>query len=218
MRSLYCTVSFFSLLLAQSVLAAENSSWSTDWLFGSSPQADRTEQLAQAKQKVPATPAPAQAPQASAPQQGAESPPAEKTETINFENWILNCRERVEGPKKRNCAMTVSVRKSDTNRVVLSWTVRPNDKGQLMSVVETLPGISIPPGIQLKLEKSSATKTIPVEVCEPAWCAGSLAMDKDFIQEASASAKVTIVITSSAGQPVTFEFPIRGFEKAYAKM
>jgi invasion protein IalB len=43
-------------------------------------------------------------------------------------------------------------------------------------------------------------------------------MDKTFIQEAGASSKVMIVITSSAGQPVTLEFPIKGFEKAYAKM
>lgn len=218
MRSLYCTVSFLSLLLAHSAMAAESSLWSTDWLFGSSPQPSEAAQLAETKQKAPA--APAKPPDGAPPQHGAETPvpQAEKTETTNFENWILNCREFVEGPKKRSCAMTVSVRKSDNNRVVLSWTVRPNDKGQLMSVVETLPGISIPPGIQLKLEKSSATKTIPIEVCEPAWCAGSLAMDKAFIQEASASGKVTIVIRSSAGQPVTFELPIKGFDKAYAKM
>lgn len=220
MRSLNYTVFLLSLLLARSAVAAESSLWSTDWLFGTASQAGETGQLAEAKQKAPAAPAKPSEGAPAPPQQGAETPPPqpEKTETTNFENWILNCREFVEGPKKRNCAMTVSVRKSDTNRVVLSWTVRPNDKGQLMTVVETLPGISISPGIQLKLEKSSATKTIPIEVCEPAWCAGSLAMDKAFIQEASASGKVMIVITSSAGQPLSFEFPIKGFEKAYAKM
>jgi invasion protein IalB len=213
MRSLYPAVSLLSLIMAQSATAAEGSLWSTDWLFGTSPQAAETGPLAQAKQKAPAP-----AHQAAAPQQGAEGPPAEKAETINFENWILSCREFVDGPKKRSCAMTVAVRQSDTNRTVLSWTVRPNDKGQLVSVVETLPGVSITPGIQLKLEKSSAARTIPIEVCEPAWCAGTFAMDKAFVQEVSASSKVTIVITSSAGQPVTFEFPIKGFEKAYAKM
>jgi invasion protein IalB len=216
MRSLYSAVSLVSLLLAQTAAAAEGSSWSTDWLFGSSPQASQPGQMAQAKQKAPA--APAASPQADAPQPGPEAAAAQKTETTNFDNWILSCREFVEGPKKRNCAMTVSVRKQDTNRVVLSWTVRPNDKGQFVSVVETLPGIAIQPGIQLKLEKSSSTRTLPIEVCEPAWCSGSLPMDKTFIQEAGASSKVMIVITSSAGQPVTLEFPIKGFEKAYAKM
>ncbi|MBR0852505.1 invasion associated locus B family protein [Bradyrhizobium diazoefficiens] len=216
MRSLYSAVSLLSLFLAQGAAAAEGSSWSTDWLFGSSPQANQPGQMAQAKQKAPA--APAQSSQAAPQQPAGESPPSEKTETINFDNWILSCREFVEGPKKRNCAMTVSVRKSDTNRVVLSWSVRPNDKGQLVSVIETLPGVAVPAGIQLKLEKSAATRTIPYEVCEPAYCSGSFAMDKAFIQDASASSKVMIVVTSSAGQPVTLEFPIKGFEKAYAKM
>jgi invasion protein IalB len=218
MRSLYSAVSLVSLLLAQTAVAAaaEGSSWSTDWLFGTSPEASQPGQMAQAKQKAPAPAAPAA--QAQAPQPAAESPPAEKTETINFDNWIVSCREFVEGPKKRSCAMTVSVRKSDTNRVVLSWTVRPNDKGQLVSVVETLPGVAVPAGIQFRLEKNTATRTIPYEVCEPAYCAGSFAMDKAFIQDASASSKVMIVITSSAGQPVTLEFPIKGFDKAYAKM
>ena len=72
--------------------------------------------------------------------------------------------------------------------------------------------------IKLKLERNSAARTIPFGVREPALCAGSFTMDKAFIQDASASSKVMIVITSSAGQPVTFEFPIKGFEKAYAEM
>lgn len=200
-------------------MAGESSSWPTDWLFGG-PTATTPPVLAQAKQ--PASPKTAASPSQAAapgPQQGAAAPPpAEKTETTNFENWILNCREFVEGPKKRACAMTVSVRKTDTNRTVLSWTVRQNDKGQLVSVVETLPGISITPGIQLKLETGAAPRKVPIEICEPNWCSGVLPMDKSFIQEIAASSKVTVIVTSSAGQPFTFEFPIKGFEKAYAKM
>ena len=43
-------------------------------------------------------------------------------------------------------------------------------------------------------------------------------MDKTFIREIAASSKVTIVVTSSAGQPFTFELPINSFEKSYAKL
>jgi invasion protein IalB len=169
-------------------------------------------QLAQA-----ATPGPAPS-AAPAPQPAPQNQPAEKVETINFDSWILSCREFVEGPKKRNCAMTVSVRKSDTNRTVLSWTVRQAENGQIVSVIEALPGISIAPGIQLKLDKGAAVRKFPIETCEPNWCSASLPMDKAFIREVATSSKVTIVVTSSAGQPFTFEFPINGFEKAYAKM
>ena len=209
MRSLYLTASIVSLCLAGAAVAGEGSFWSTDWLFG-----DKTENpavIAQAKQGAAAKTTPA-------PQQGPDGQAAEKTETTNFDNWILSCREFVEGPKKRTCAMTVAVRKSDTNRIVLSWTIRPNDKGQMVSVIETLPGISIAPGIELKLEKAGAPRKMPIEICEPNWCSGSLPMDKGFIQELAISSKASVVITSSAGQPFTFEFPINGFEKAYAKM
>jgi invasion protein IalB len=201
MRSFYPAVcSIISLILAQNAHAGAISSAST-------PRNASRMMVAQA------TPSPS--PSASP---TPETRPAERVETINFENWILTCRELVEGPKKRSCAMTVAVNKSDTNRPVLSWTIRHTDNGQLVSVIETLPGISITPGIQLKLEKAAAPRKFPIEVCEPNWCSGSLPMDKGFVQEVSASSKVTIIITSSAGQPFTFEFPIKGFEKAYAKM
>jgi invasion protein IalB len=194
-------------------MAGEGSFWSTDWLFEE--KAPSSSVVAQAKQPAPSKAAPTPQPQ---PQPSSDGPPAEKTETTNFDNWILTCREFVEGPKKRTCAMTVAVRKADTNRTVLSWTIRPNDKGQMVSAIETLPGISIIPGIELKLEKGAAPRKVPIEICEPNWCSGSLPMDKAFIQELATSSKATIVITSSAGQPFTFEFPINGFERAYAKM
>ena len=221
MRPFYPAVSIFALLAATGVaatgaLAGESSFWPTDWLFGDKP--DGSAVLAETKQPTPSKTAQSPQGDAQAPQQGTEPQPPEKTETTNFENWILNCREFVEGPKKRTCAMTVAVRKTDTNRTVLSWTVRQNDKGQLISVIETLPGISIVPGIQLKLENGSAPHKVPIEVCEPNWCSGTLPMDKAFVQEVTASSKVSVIITSSAGQPFTFEFPIKGFDKAYAKM
>lgn len=215
MRLFYAAVSMIALSLPQTAISGETSFWSTDWLFGDSD--GKPSEVAQAKQ--PALPKTGQVPQASPPaQQGSDTQAPEKTETTNFDNWILTCREFVEGPKKRSCAMTVSVRKSDTNRPVLSWTVRPNDKGQLVNILETLPGIMIAPGLELKLDTAAAPRKVPIEICEPNWCSGSLAMDKTFAQEITAASKVTITITSSAGQPIALEFPVKGFDKAYAKM
>jgi len=218
MRPLYPAASILTLLVAQGAVAGSPALWSTETLFSPAAQTPHPALIAQAKQPTPVaktTPAQSQTPAA---QPSPESQPAEKTETMNIENWILTCREFVDGPKRRTCAMTVAVRKTDTNRTVLSWTVRQTDKGQFVSVIETLPGISITPGIQLKLEHGLAPRKVPIEICEPNWCSGSLPMDKAFIQEVSASSKVTVVVTSSAGQPFTVEFPIKGFDKAYAKM
>lgn len=165
-----------------------------------------------APQAQVAAPAPAAAATAAAP----APPPPQKTETINFDNWILTCREFLEGPKKRACGATVSLQKQDNNQTILVWTVQKNDAGQMLSTVQTPSGVAIAPGIDVKLEK--ATAHMAFDYCEPNRCSGSLTLDKSFLKELTGAPKVTIVIQSSEGKSINFEFPIRGFDKALALM
>jgi invasion protein IalB len=214
MRSLFPAVSIGLTILSQSAFA--NGPAETENSQGRLHAARSRTQTAQVKQAAPVAPAaPAAAPVAP---KVPETRPSEKVETTNFENWILTCREAVDGPKKRSCFMTVAVLKSDNNQPMLSWTVRANESGQMLAIIEMLPGISIAPGIRLQLEGTAAPRKVPIEICEPNFCSGTLAMDKTFVRDASASSKVTIVVTSSAGQPVTLDFPIKGFEKAFSRM
>jgi invasion protein IalB len=156
-------------------------------------------------------------PQAAAQRPGAATLPSQKTETINYENWILTCREFLDGPKKRNCSITVAVQKQDTNQIVLALTVQPNEQGQMVVSIQTPTGVAIAPGVELKLEKAAARK-LAFDLCEPSRCSASLIADKNFVREASLAASLAVVIQSSDGKPVNFEFPIKGFDKAYAKM
>jgi invasion protein IalB len=156
-------------------------------------------------------------PQAAPQKPGAATLPSQKTETINYENWVLTCREFLEGPKKRSCSMTVAVQKQDTNQIVLALTVQPNEQGQMVASIQTPTGIAIAPGVELKLEKAAARK-LAFDFCEPSRCSASLIADKNFAREASAAASLTVIVQSSDGKPVNFEFPIKGFDKAYAKM
>jgi invasion protein IalB len=155
--------------------------------------------------------------QATAQKPGAATLPSQKTETINYENWILTCREFLEGPKKRNCSISVAVQKQDTNQIVLALTLQPNEQGQMVASIQTPTGVAIAPGVEFKLEKAAARKFV-FDFCEPSRCSASLIADKNFIREASAAANLTVVIQSSDGKPVNFDFPIKGFDKAYAKM
>jgi invasion protein IalB len=129
----------------------------------------------------------------------------------------LTCREFLEGPKKRSCSMSVAVQKQDTNQIVLALTLQSNDQGQMVASIQMPTGVAIAPGVEFKLEKAAARK-FAFDFCEPSRCSASLIADKNFIREASAAASLTVVIQSSDGKPVNFEFPIKGFDKAYAKM
>jgi invasion protein IalB len=159
---------------------------------------------------------PASPPAQVAPQSGATLP-SQRTETINYENWILTCREALEGAKKRTCAATVALQRTETGQTVFALTVQLNEQGKLTAAVQTLTGVAIAPGVEIKLEKSAARK-LAFESCEPSHCTAALVADTAFLREASAAASVSITLQSIDGKPVNIAFPIKGFDKAYSKM
>jgi invasion protein IalB len=162
---------------------------------------------------VQANPAPAAQP---APQAGATLP-AQRTETINYDNWILTCREFLEGAKKRNCAATVAVQRSENGQTVFALSVQLNEQGKITASIQTPTGVAIAPGVELKFDKTTARKAA-FDFCEPSRCVASLAVDSAFVRDASAAGTMALVVQSADGKPVNFEFPIKGFDKAYAKM
>jgi invasion protein IalB len=159
-----------------------------------------------------AAPSPAQP----ATQAGATLP-SQRTETINYENWILTCREFLEGPKKRTCSATVAVQRTETGQTVLALAVQPNDQGKMTASIQIPSGVAIAPGIDVKFDKAFARK-FAFDFCEPSRCSASFVADSTFIQDLSAAASVKVTLQSSDGKPVNFEFPVKGFDKAYAKM
>jgi invasion protein IalB len=204
-----------ALLAETAVAAGQAPAASPQTLPARAQRGGHTPALAQAR-PAPQAAAPAPAAAAAAAPETAQALPPQRTETINFDNWILTCREFLEGPKKRACGATVSLQKQDNNQTILVWTVQKNDTGQMLSTVQTPSGVAIAPGIEVKLEK--ATAHMAFDYCEPNRCSGSLTLDKTFLKELTVAPKVTIVIQSSEGKSVNFEFPIRGFDKALAQM
>ena len=151
-----------------------------------------------------------------APQAGATMP-SQRTETINYDNWILTCREFLEGTKKRTCSATVALQRSETGQTVLALTFQLNDQGRITALLQTPTGVAITPGIELKFDKAAARKAA-FDSCEPSHCLANLTADSSLIHDASISGMMTVVVQSSEGKPVNFEFPIKGFDKAYVKM
>jgi invasion protein IalB len=158
--------------------------------------------------------APAAAP--AAPPAGATLP-SQRTETINYENWVLTCREFLEGAKKRNCGAAVAVQRSETGQTVFALNVQLNEQGKITVQIQTPTGVAIAPGVEVKFEKANPRKT-PFDFCEPSRCVATLTTDAALIRDISAAGTVTVVMQAADGKPVNFDFPIKGFEKAYGKM
>jgi invasion protein IalB len=159
----------------------------------------------------------AQLPPAAAAAPAAATLPSQRTETINYENWVLTCREFLEGAKKRNCSAAVAVQRTETGQTVFALSVQFNEQGKVTASIQTPTGVAIAPGVELKFEKANARKAA-FDSCEPSRCLATLAADPAFIREVSAAGTVTVVMQAADGKPVNFEFPVKGFDKAYSKM
>jgi invasion protein IalB len=157
------------------------------------------------------------APAAQPAQQPAPPPAPLRTEINRFDHWTVTCSEFSEGPRKRVCSAQLQVTQQNTNNVVLAWTVGFNNENQIVSVINTPTGVSIAPGVELRLAKATVRK-LPFVTCESQRCTASIPMDSNLVRDISAVAAADVVIYAPNGSGVKFNFPLKGFDKAYAEL
>jgi invasion protein IalB len=172
-------------------------------------------------QTQPARPAPKPTP-APAPVQAAPSGPT-RTETINYDNWTITCRDTADGKSKKVCVATMPMRVQQQNQLVTlgAWSILHNREGLLVSVVQTTQidiGVLIAKGVELKLGNGKSYKLSYVD-CNPKFCESTLAMDEAVIREVVAGANdrasVTLWKTDGTEASITFN-SIKGIDKAIA--
>lgn len=173
------------------------------------------------QQKQPAAPSAAPAPAAPAAQPQAQQPAQPqpvRTEILSFDNWSVTCREFAEGKRKRICFALLQIAQNNNNQsqVVFSWTIGSDDDNHQFMTLQTPTGVSIAPGIDLKLSKGN--HTVPYTACETGHCLATQPIDAALVRDIAATADVQAIIHSSDGRDVTINIPIKGFDRAYAAL
>jgi invasion protein IalB len=160
---------------------------------------------------------PAQAPAAPAQPhpEPAAAPIPTRTEILNFENWVVTCNEFAEGPRTRVCSAFLQILQQTTKQIVFTWTIAVDDSKQLVTIMQTLPGVAIPPGVELRVGKSPPRK-VPYASCETGRCVATMTMDANLLRELAASPTAEAVIQGSQGNTVQFNIQMKGFDRAYA--
>ena len=156
--------------------------------------------------------APAQPAQA-APQQpnGTAQAQPVRTEIVPHDNWTTTCREFAD--KRRSCSAVLQVVQQNNNQVLFVWVLGKNNEGKLISILQTPTGVTLAPGVDVKLSRGGTRKATFIN-CDNARCEASLDMDDSFLREASASDSVEATLYSNVGQGVKFTLPFKGFDKA----
>jgi invasion protein IalB len=170
---------------------------------------------------APAPPAPAapaaQAPAGTAQPQAEAAAPPEPTrrEILRFENWIVTCDEFAEGPRTRSCTAVTQRLNPQNKQLVFQWMVGMDKDKQLVTVMQTATGVSIPPGVELRLGKSAPHK-IPYVSCEPGGCVAKSNIDANLLRDLTGSPTAEVVIQGSQGNTVQIPVEMKGFDRAYA--
>lgn len=163
---------------------------------------------AQAQPGQPAQPA------AQPPATPAAPPPAPiRTEILKFDNWTATCHEFAEGTRKRTCTAQLQVQQSGSNQIIFTWIIFINDSKQLVTLLQTPTGVTIAPGVELKLEKA-AKRTIPFETCDNGNCTATQVIDNNLARDMSAATTVQVTVVAVNGNQVNFNFPLKGIDKA----
>ena len=182
------------VLLAGIATAAAGSSGEPNW------------RLAQAQPQAPAQPAAPPAP-----------PVSQRTETINYDNWTVTCREAIEGPTKGKKVCSAVLRVSDQSKknIVFVWLIARNTTGALLTVAQIPTGVLVQKGVELKVGNGKV-HTLSYNACTAQNCEASITMDDAFNKEliAGQTAEVTATIYAVSGQAINFKFPIKGIDKA----
>ena len=128
----------------------------------------------------------------------------------------MTCRDFHEGSHKHVCSAELKVAKSGSTQVLLDWVIGLNEQGKPVAVIETLTGVLIEPGVSLQLGKS--VRKLPFTSCFPTHCTASMSIDGKFVHDVSGASSAEVVIQAPNGRAVKFEFPTKGFDKAYAAL
>ena len=109
----------------------------------------------------------------------------------------------------------LQVVQQQNSQVLFVWVLGKSNEGKLVSVLQTPTGVTLAPGVEVKLARGAPRKAAYVN-CDPSRCEATLELDDAFIRDASATETVEATMYSNAGQGVKFTLPFKGFDKAAA--
>jgi invasion protein IalB len=149
-----------------------------------------------------------------APQQPPPPTPT-RTEILNLDNWVVTCNEFAEGPRKRVCSALLRIVQQNTNQIVFSWTVAVENNKQMIAIMQTPTGVSIPPGVELKIGKLPPQK-LTYASCDNGRCVATMTMDNTLLHEMTVQPTAEAIIQGAQGNTVQFNIQLKGFDRAYA--
>lgn len=137
-----------------------------------------------------------------------------RTEITRFEAWSVTCQYGQDG-SSATCSASLRVNQQGTGRGLLNWSIGRAADGKLVQSVQTLSGVQIAPGVQLKAGPKGEV-TLPYVSCAGAECAAAGPLEAEFLRKAVQAKSMAVVVRAVDGKDYTFTFSANGLRQAAA--
>jgi invasion protein IalB len=149
------------------------------------------------------------------PEPAAETQPV-RTETTQFDQWAVTCREVVGGKTPKTCTAALRVVQPN-QQLILLWEIGRGNDGVVRSVIQTPTGVFVQKGVDLKIGDAVVGK-LDYVACVPQNCEASGPLDTALVNKLAAAGEATVTIHARDGRDVHFKFPVKGIDKAVAAL
>jgi invasion protein IalB len=147
-----------------------------------------------------------------------------RTEINAMDAWEVNCAYDKDN-RKLGCSAVLRVTQPASQasateparpeRVFMVWALSKANDGAVYSSFQTLTGIRVQPGLQLKLD-AAAPRMVPFDSCGTTTCVAIAPMDSDFLRQARSATQIQATVQGADGRAYTATFVPKGIDRAIA--
>jgi invasion protein IalB len=147
---------------------------------------------------------------------------AVRTEITTMDTWEATCSYDKDN-RKIGCNAVLRVKQEPTpasgkepahpGRIFMLWALSKANDGTLYSSFETLTGVRVQPGLQLKLD-AAPPRIIPFDSCGTSSCVAIAKMEPDFVKQAGGASQIQATVLGTDGKAYTATFAPKGIDRA----
>jgi invasion protein IalB len=148
----------------------------------------------------------------------AQTPAPKSTEPASTKHWsntigdwIVACAQNDQG---KVCALSQTLSDAESKRVVAAWSFNKGAGDKVNAMLRGPLGVALAPGVQIAIDAEKPFSA-NYETCSSIGCIANFETTPALLAQLRKASKVSVVFQGVRGRPISLDFQMRGFSKAY---
>lgn len=148
----------------------------------------------------------------------AQAPAAKGTEPSSIKRWsntiggwVVAC---AQDDRAKTCALSQTLSEAETKRTVAAWSFSKGTGDKVTATLRGPLGVALAAGVQIAIDTEKPFAAA-YEVCSSIGCVASFETTPALLAQLRKASKVNVVFQGAGGRPISLDFEMRGFSKAY---